>query len=198
MPPSDVTRERIFAAILRYNQAAKLDGQPDDLNPSMLDEARVAALVEGLPKLPEPILKRLEGRSLVLGAEGLLLSTSSPVRATDIEAGYTISLPEEDETVVLASLQTTLDREKAEAHATRAEEAARAADAEIANLEKSGPSSASRNAKQRRFASGRVWVITAKAISNAFPKDRAAKKRATEATKAASKWATPSWIGMPR
>lgn len=198
IPPGEATPERVRQAIEAKNHAARLDGQPDDLNPAMLDPARVAAFVEGLSRLPEALLAKLEGRSVALGAEGLLLMTSSPLAASDIEAGYTLSLPDEDEGVIQPALHAALDPSRAEAIAARGEAAARAADAEIANLEAAGPSPALTHARWRRFASAKVWEIATRALAEASPKDRSRKKQAREASKAVAKWVTPPWVRMRR
>lgn len=199
VPPNEATEERILAAVAAHNQAARLEGQPDALNPSVLDPARVKAFVDGLARVPEAVLSALAGKFLVLGAEGMRLAESSPVTAEDIEGGYTLSLPEEDGAVLQPSLHTRVRKEHAEPLAARAEQAARAADAELEALEKQGGAAgAISNARFRRFASAKVWQLAARALAEAEPRDRAAKKRASEASSAVRKWVAPSWMGMRR
>lgn len=199
VPPNDASADRIREAVEAHNRSARLDGQPDELNPITLDPARVLAFVEGMPRLPEAVLQRLEGRFVVLGAEDLLLSTSSPVSAAAIERGYTLSLPEEEGAVVQAALHADVGREEAEAIAAKAEQAARAADAELGKLGELGAAPAAvTNARWRRFAAAKVWEIAAKAVCEVAPRDRAANKRWKEASRAVKAWVAPPWVGMRR
>jgi hypothetical protein len=197
--PTEATAERLREAVEAHNHASRLEGHPDELNPVTLDPERVIAFVEGLPRLPEAVLARLGGRTLALGTAGYALSSSSPVSAQAVEHGYSLSLPDEDEAVVKATLHADVSREACEALAARAEQSARASDAEVESLGARGaPPGEVTAARWRRFAAAKVWETAARSVCEVAPKDREAKKRWKAASQAVKGWVTPPWAGMRR
>jgi hypothetical protein len=175
---------------------ARLPGLPDELNPVVLDPRKVIAFVEGLPRQRDDVLRRLEGKFLVLGTEGLGLSTASVVEPEDIAAGFELDLPEEDGLVVQASIRVRVRAEVAEARAGRAEAALSAFEAEVAALEREGVTgNALSAARWRRFAAALAWRMAATKLAEQRPGARASLERATGAV---GRHVMPPWVGMPR
>jgi hypothetical protein len=89
----DDLAHRLADGIARSNRSRAFDGLTDDLNPELLDPARIDAFLGGLPGLDDAALTRLDGRTLYLGAPNLGLQLTSPYTATDLAAGYALALP---------------------------------------------------------------------------------------------------------
>lgn len=83
---------RLADATARANRARAFDGLPDDLNPELLDPARIDAFLRGLHRLPDATLAALDGRSLYLGAPDLGLQLTSPYSPADLAAGYALTV----------------------------------------------------------------------------------------------------------
>ncbi len=84
LPAGAATRASVRSALSAHAEHVRLPGLSDTLNPMVLDPERVEAFIEGLVRQPETVLRRLEGRFLALGIEGLYLAASSPVPAEAI------------------------------------------------------------------------------------------------------------------
>lgn len=194
--PVGAATEASLRTSLRANaEHVRLPDLPDDLNPMVLDPARVAAFIEGLVRLPDQVLKRLEGRWLSLGAEELYLSAASPVPADVIAGGFDLVFADEDGTVVQATMRVPLRQAYAQDVAARARAALAEFEAEVAALEASGANpSALMPAKWRRFAAATVWRIAARALTEVSFKFRAELKHAKDAVR---RYLTPPWASLP-
>jgi hypothetical protein len=194
--PGEATPASVRAALDKGLEHVRLPDLPDDLNPIVLDPVRVEAFIEGLPRQPVDVLARLEGRFLVLGAEGLWLSLSSPLEAAAIAAGYELKLPDEDGNVVQPELRGVMVRQAfAEGIAARAEAALHTFEAEVRALEAAGTASnALSQAKWRRFAVATVWRLATKALAEVAPRFRRAHEDAVDAV---GRYVVPPWVGMP-
>jgi hypothetical protein len=189
------TRESLRVALNANAEHVRLPGLADDLNPLVLDPARVEAFLEGLPRQPVTALNRLDGRWLALGTEGMHLALASPVEAESIAAGYELIVPDEPGTVVQAAMRVPLRMAYAEAVAARARSTLRELEGEVAALEANdGPYATLWNAKWRRFAVATVWRLASKALAEA---DRQFKRDHQDAAAAISRYVTPPWVGMP-
>lgn len=189
------TRETLRAALDSHAGHVRLAGLADDLNPLVLDPARVEAFVAGLPGQPENVLRRIEGRWLALGVEGLYLSLASPVTAGTIAAGYELQVPDEDSGVVQVSLRVTLEQPYASAVAARARAALAGFEAEVATLEACDATYYERVlAKRRRFAAAIVWRIACRALAPVDSKFRGELELAADAC---GRYLMPPWEGMP-
>ena len=196
--PEDATLARILDAVARHDARVRFPGLPDDLNPWVLDPARVRAFVEGLGRVPPAVLERLRGRALALGSEGLGLAASSPVDAESLARGYTLELPAELGAAVLAAARAAPDPERARSLARRGREAAAAFDAEVARLEREPGREGLLDAKHRRFAAAKVWAAGSRALSEMNPVDAALAEDARAAMDAVRRFVTMPRTGMPR
>jgi hypothetical protein len=206
--PGEATLEGIMAAIEPYNRGARLAGLPDDLNPIVLDPARVRAFALGLSSLPEGVLTGLSGRHLHLQTEGLGLFASSPIEAEAIARGYTLSLPEDPGLVVQPELTAEVRPERARELSARARAEALSRDREVAEIERGRARPGLSGEEQgrllgerteaawRRFAAAKVWEGSSRALAALDPGSRAAADDAREAELAVDRFITPPWTGM--
>lgn len=195
LAPGAATRESLRMALNANAEHVRLPGLADDLNPLVLDPARVTAFIEGLPRQPDKLLDRLNSRWLALGAEGLYLSAASPVEADGIAQGYSLTVAEEDASVVQAQMRLALRPAYAQAVAARAQSAFAAFDAEVVALERGGLHCfALTQAKWRRFAAASVWRSAARALAESSWRYRGELRRASDAV---GRSVTPPWVGLP-
>jgi hypothetical protein len=196
--PGDATLERILDAVERHDERARIPGLADELNPAVLDPARVRAFVEGLGRVPSSVLDALGGRSIVLAAEGLGLGVASPVGAEALARGYTLELPEDLGAAVLPVARAEPDAARALALVQRAREATGALDAEVARLGREPGQGGLLEAKQRRFAAAKVWAAASRALAELHPGDAALADDARAAIEAVRRSVTMPRMGMPR
>lgn len=189
------TPASLRAALGANAEHVRLPGLPDDLNPLVLDAARVEAFIEGLPCQPETVLSRLDSRWLALGVEGMHLSAASPVDAATIAGGYQLIVPDEDGSVVQATMRLPLRQDHAQSVATRAKAALRGFEAEVAALEASAANSSTlAQAKWRRFAAAMVWRDASQCLADVNP---AFGDDLNDALDAVGRYMMPPWVGMP-
>ena len=189
------TPAALRAALSANAEHVRLPGLADDLNPLVLDPARVEAFIEGLVRQPESVLARLESRWLAIGVEELHLSTASPVEAEVIAAGFDLVVTDEDGAVVQASMRVPLRQRYAQGVAERAKAALAEFDAEVTTLEASGAAAfALMQAKWRRFAAALVWRGASRPLAEA---SRKFKTELRDASKAARRCVMPPWAGLP-
>jgi hypothetical protein len=195
--PEGVTMEAILAAVARHDAGARIPGLPDELNPFVLDPARVRAFVEGLGAVPAAVLDRLDDRAIVLASEGLGLSTSSVVDAEAIARGYTLDLPADLGSMVQPGLRAPIDVNLGRTRAARARDAVARFDAEVAQLEREKRDAEAFEAKHRRFAAAKVWAAASRALSAMDPADGALAEEARAAIEAVRRFVVRPRTGMP-
>lgn len=195
LAPGAATEGALRAALSANAEHVRLPGLADDLNPLVLDSARVEAFIEGLVRQPETVLRRLESRWLAIGVEGLYLAASSPVTAATIASGFELVLADEDGSVVHAQMRVSLRQDDAQAVATRARTALARFEAEVATLEANAAGTfVLMQAKWRRFAAASVWRIACRALLDI---SRSFRSEARRAEQAVANYVTPPWVGLP-
>jgi hypothetical protein len=209
--PPEATGDPELADVLRaYNRAAAIEGLADELNPALLDPDKVAAFLEGLCRLPEEILDRLERSVIYLNAPGLPLSPADPVRAGALRAGWPVeSFESEPGALVQLAIQAPPDLDLAGAHLQSARAATRefeeqvlALEAEVAGMKQRGRGYARAlrrlsELKSKRFYAASVWRDSARILSEADPADVALAEEAGKAAAAALVYVAPPRSGMP-
>lgn len=189
------TRTSLRAALAANAEHVRLPGLADDLNPLVLDPARVEAFIEGLVRQPKAVLARLESRWLALGVEELYLSAASPVEADAIAAGFELVVADEDGAVVQAKMRVPLRQAYAQAVAARAKAALAGFEADATALEASGAAPmVLMQAKWRRFAAALVWRGACRSLAET---SRAFKAALKDASSAARRYLMPPWAGLP-
>lgn len=195
LAPGAATRSSLRDALNANAEHVRLPGLADELNPMVLDVARVEAFIEGLVRQPEQMLRRLESRWLALGVEELYLSTSSPIEAEAIAGGFELLVEDEDGTVAQARMRLPLRPAYAQDVATRARAALRQFEEEVAALEAAGAGlSMLMQAKWRRFAAASVWRSASRPLAQESRKFRADLKQAADAVR---RYVAPPWAGLP-
>lgn len=195
LPAGAATQSSLRAALCVNAEHVRLPGLPDDLNPMVLDQARVEAFIEGLVHQPDKVLKQLESRWLALGMEGLYLSAASPVEAEVIASGFDLIVPDEDGTVVQASMRVSLRQAYAQSVVARAKAALAGFEAEVATLEAGGATpTALMLAKWRRFAAASVWRIAARSLAEQSAKFKGDFKNAADTVR---RYVMPPWASLP-
>jgi len=195
LPAGAATQSSLRAALGANADHVRLPGLPDELNPLVLDHARVEAFVEGLVRQPDKVLKQLESRWLALGVEGLYLSAASPVEADAIAGGYDLLVPDEEGSVVQASMRVPLRPAYAQSVVARAKAALAEFEAEVRTLEASGAiPSALMLAKWRRFAAASVWRSAARSLAEQSAKFKGDFKNAADSVR---RYVMPPWASLP-
>jgi hypothetical protein len=82
------------AAVERSNAGIRLDGFPDEFQPSVLDEERVLAFLSQLPSLSGNTGERLRGCTFLLTHEALYLVAPAPLLAGALRGGYALDVPD--------------------------------------------------------------------------------------------------------
>ena len=90
IPPNHDTLRKILVAVESNNQANRLPGLEDELNPTMLDPARVEVFLKKLPILNPETLASLEKRFLYLNSIQSELSFSSPITVENLRQKYSL------------------------------------------------------------------------------------------------------------
>ncbi|HUS60029.1 MAG TPA: hypothetical protein VMX76_01460 [Nevskiaceae bacterium] len=197
--------ERVRLAVEQNNQKARLEGLEDDLNPEVLDLAKVEVFLEGLPKLPEEILGQLRGRVLYLNAPTLYLGTATGITAETLRQGYTLVVSQVAQGgVVQPTLKATVDKNRAQDLVMRARPATAAFNQKVEKLEATVDKDSASELRQlslarsQRFAVSIVWKNNSLALLQVEPENEIFKADAEKAKKAAAEYVAPSWIGMPK
>lgn len=202
--PGDGTVARVLEAVETAGKRGRLPGLADDLNPVVLDTAKVNAFLHALPKVPAENLERLRERILYLNDAGLLLGCASAITPSILELGYRLRVADGPaEKIAGVRIEAAIDRKLARERATRAKDTVNAMGGEVETLEekKSGADSALlvalSNAKRKRYAAASVWRDLTKALAALEPEDAALRAEAAAALEASSKYLVAPWTGMP-
>lgn len=195
---------KVKAAVEENNQKARLEGLEDDLNPEIIDLAKVEAFLLGLPKLPEETLEQLRGRVLYLNAPTLYLEAASAVTVETLSQGYTLVVPQVARGgIVQPTLKAAIDKSRAQDLVNRARPATTAFNLEVEKLEATVSEDSASGLRQlslarsQRFAVSIVWKNNSLALLQAEPANEIFKADFKQAEKAAAEYVAPSWIGMP-
>jgi len=195
---------KVKAAVEENNQRARLEGLEDDLNPEILDLAKIEAFLQGLPKLPEEVLDQLRGRVLYLGAPTLDLGTATAVTVETLKQGYSLTVPQVAQGgIVQPTLKAVIDKSRAQDLVKRARSATVAFNQKVEKLEATVSKDSAFGLRQlslarsQRFAVSIVWKNNSLALMRAEPKNEIFKADAKQAEEAVAKYVAPSWIGMP-
>ena len=210
LEPTSGTLAKIKSAVQQRNEAARLEGLEDDLNPVVLDAAKVEAFLAGLPGLPDETLAKLGERVLYLSAPTLFLGTATAVTCETLGQGYSLSVPEvAPGGLVQPTLRAQMDETRAQDLAKRAREATAEFNEEVQRLESRvadlGEDSEELApilrelsvARSKRFAASMVWRDNSAALAEVDPGNPELAAEAKEAREAAAEYISPPWIGMP-
>jgi len=208
--PTSGILAKVRSAVEENNQAARLEGLEDELNPEVLDSAKVEAFVRGLPDLPDDALDRLRDRVLYLNAPTLSLAPFTAITAEALDGGYSLTVPESPPGgLVQPVLEAEIDRSRARQMIERAREATSLFDQEVKQMESQvaglDKSSKERSAaldqlslaQWKRYAASMVWRDSSSALAEAAPEDRELAAEAQRAQEAAAEYITAPWVGMP-
>lgn len=152
------------------NDAHRIAGLPDTLNPAMIDPGKLTALVAALPRLPAATRRRLAGRELFLGAGGLGVGTAEPTRPESFLQPFDLAVDSNSAPAVVARASITPDPALAQGRAGEAQAAALEADALAArqNRARTGPMTEAEGiVLVRRAAAARAWLVNARAWASA-------------------------------
>jgi hypothetical protein len=209
--PSADMAERVQKAVARHNDKLRLHGLSDDLDPYIIDAAKVDAFLSGLPALPKDVLAKLQGgKPLLLADLRLALGTACPVTAKTLRQGFTLEVKGSDSPVVEAIVHAPIDVSLAKALCLKAQTAVTQFSQEVQGLRtkqiplKDKPNELSQllrrelsTAERKRYAAASVWRINAEELLKLQPKDPARIKDVQEARSAEAKYLTPPRTGMP-
>lgn len=174
------------------NEAQRIAGLPDNLNPALLDPDKVIRLAAALPRLPGATLAKLAGHDLYLDDPGLQVRAAFPSRPDSFDRPFTLEIQEVQGKTVLARVDLPADLDLARSRARDAAAQHRAQSDEVARIEQGGEGGTSlRAAKERRLAVARTWRMNALAWAQAAPADPDAKAAAAAADAAARAGALP-------
>ena len=199
--------EALLAAVAQWNRASAIEGLPSHLNPETLDPAKVAALLEALPRLPPKQRERLGGGNILyLNAPELMIGASAPTSPASFAAPFEIRVIERQDDLVLARATVPVDCELARARAQEARGRISAAGAEVQALEAKTAAADQQpdlleslsQARSRRFAIAAVWRQNAQAWTRCDKASREATKELKAAAAAVKSYAVPPSTGMPR
>lgn len=177
------------------NQKARIKGLPDALNPGIIDADKLGAFVAVLGAQPESVRTALAGHTLNVGASGLGVLSVEPTRVEAFGTGYRLTIERIVGQRVLARANVLFDAGLAKQRTADAEDAVTAANLAVLAVEggKADPDGLSAGGvRWRRAQAASAWRIVANAWVSAEPADRAAKKAAAEARKAAMAYDMPS------
>jgi hypothetical protein len=180
------------AFVAAANEARRIEGLPDAMNPAYLDADKVAALAAGLSTQPAAVLSRLAGHELLLDEPGLQVRTAFPSRP-DAFASFALEILDIQGSVVSARVTAAPDATLASTRATDAQARLGPIGQEIDRLQAVSPVpfDALRLAREQRQAVARVWRMNALAWQQAAPNDASAAAAATAADAAARAAALP-------
>ena len=195
---------KVKAAVEENNQKARLEGLEDDLNPEILNLAKVEAFLQELPKLPKEVLEQLQGRILYLNAPTLKLSTATAITVETLKQGYSLTVPEVAQgEIVQPTLKAAIDKTRAQDLVERARLATAAFNQEVEKLEATVDKDSALGLRQlslarsQRFAVSMVWKNNSLALLETEPANEILKADAEQAKETAAEYVAPSWIGMP-
>ena len=191
--PAASSPAELRAFVAKANAERRIDGLPDEMNPSLLDADKVVHLAAGLPGLPAATLARLAGHDLYLDDPGLQVHAAFPSRAESFDAGFALDITEIQGKTVLARVGLPPDLALARERARNAALRFGALSDDVTRLEHAKPVDvgALRLAKERRLAVARYWRMNARAWAQAAPGEPAAAEAAAAADAAAHTAAIP-------
>lgn len=212
IPPNHDTLRKILVAVESNNQANRLPGLEDELNPTMLDPARVEVFLKKLPILNPETLASLEKRFLYLNSIQSELSFSSPITVENLRQKYSLLI---SQVAVGQMVKPTLQADIAFDHsrfmAVRAHKAMMQIHQDVQQLEVRVTNLQKQNApadlavalrelslaRSKRYATAVVWRNHTVVLSKIDLQNDGVAKEAAAATKAASEYLVPPATGMP-
>jgi hypothetical protein len=206
-PPATDASSQVLAAVDAYNASARLGGLEDELNPLVIEPAKVAAFLKWLPAIDVPVREQLAGKTILLNDPRLGLHEASATAL--VSAGARASLYEASpvQNYLPLQIKTALAEDAAD-RVEHAREAAIAFDEQVATREQavsnaSEPAARSAAlqelnlAKQKRYAAAAVWERNAKLLAERSPTDHALQTDAKAASQASARYLVPPWTGLP-
>jgi len=206
--PTSGTLAEIESAVERRNQRGRLEGLEDDLNPEVLDPAKVEAFLARLPSLPDETLEKLRDRVLYLDA--LPLKHSGAITVETLKKGYYLTVPESAPgELVQPTLHAEIDKVRAQDLVKRAREATALFDQEVKEREskvEALPKSSKELsaalgqlslARWKRCAASMVWLDNSADLAKTDPANAELQAEAKQAQEAAAEYLTAPWVGMP-
>lgn len=181
----------LAAAIEAANQAARIPGLADTLNPGIIDPDKAARFVAALPKQPAATLARIAGHELALGAGGLGVGAAAPTRA-DAFGTFELVVDDVQGRNVLAHTSVAPDPALARSRAAEAKAALQEAEAAVTRAERANAGDEIGHTRRRRAAAAGAWRLNAAAWAKGAPGDAAAQEALAASQKAARAYAMPS------
>jgi hypothetical protein len=205
VPPTSELLAAVDAAIGAYNVQARLEGLDDDLNPWMVDEMRARRFLATLPQASSSVREQLHGGTIYLNALVESLGMASPYVAPQADREtLTISRVGPDRLVHL-SLKLSVDAQRATQIAHAARLAVESLTNKVDDAQNAVQSASNRGqamesmnrAKRARGGAATAWQKAAQALADATPGDRALRRDAELAEKAATRYRMTPATGMP-
>lgn len=207
--PGPGVTAQILAAIARQNEALQLAGLEAELDPYLLDPAKVECFLAGLARLEPEMTAALQGRTLYLNAAGLRLGTATDLTPETLARGFELEVPMQPPgATVQPVLKAPMDAARARELSARAQQAVASFSTEVerleAQLEGTGEEDpgyppllhALSAAKFRRHAAVIVWHDNVARLAAADPQDEELAAQASAAAQALSTCWMPPRTGM--
>jgi hypothetical protein len=205
IPPGNGASSRIVRAVEKSLPRGRLEGLPDDLNPVILDPAKVQAFLTGLSKVPKDSLKALRDKILYLNDPALQLHASSAVSPSELQSGFQLKIESgRSGEIASVTVKAPIDERLARDRATRARETMQEMDRKVQLLERKPASSLNGEElrelsllRAKRYAAASVWRDLVSALAARRPDNAALRSEDKAAKKAASQFIVAPWTGMP-
>lgn len=207
--PGPGVTAQILAAIAQQNEALQLAGLEAELDPYLLDPAKVECFLAGLARLAPATAAALQGRTLYLNAAGLRLGTATDLTPETLARGFELEVPMQPPgATVQPVLKAPMDAARARELSARAQQAVASFSTEVerleAQLEGTGEEDpgyppllhALSAAKFRRHAAVIVWHDNVARLAAADPQDEELAAQASAAAQALSTCWMPPRTGM--
>ena len=194
-------------AVAEYNDGVRLAGLRDELNPLLLDQAKVQALAAWLACGEDDLWQRIEGQVVLLNDPQLGLHVSAPTRCVVDPATVDYKFAPSSTGLGLG-VDWPIDLDRAAELAAEGRRGVLEFDAEVREREQRVAETPSEKrgealralalAQQKRFAAASVWRCNAAALAAADPTNTAAAAESDQARQAADRFVVAPWTGMPR
>jgi len=177
------------------NDKSRIKGLADELNPRIIDPAKLRSMVAALPSQPDSVHAALSGHRLNVGTSGLGVLAVEPTAPGAFGPDYHLTIERTAGVHVLAHASLSFDAPLAKQRTAAAKEAVSAAHKAVHAIEKgkTDPDGLDLgDARWRRAQAASGWAIAARAWHAAEPDSTDAQKALAEAEKAVKEYGMPS------
>jgi hypothetical protein len=185
----------LAAFVATANARARIKGLADELNPGILDFAKLNALVASLPLQSASVREQLVGHKLVVDSAGLGVLAIEPTQVDAFASSYTLAIERAAGQYILAHATISFDPALARQRSIAAKAAVAAAERAVAAIGqgKADPDGLDAGgARWRRSQAAAGWLLIARAWQSAEPANLEAKEAVITAEKSARRYAMPS------